>query len=171
MTFEGGIYVQKRGICIGASVAPVLCNIFLGMCGKAISEKLMKSDGKYKVFRYVDDFLILAPTSGPSSCEVTEVLKVFKSCCYGLSFTHEIPKDGIMQFLDFKLSFLGEHTCWTYAPRSKKGILPYDSCHSNLVKRGIASSCLEASLKKSCPHSAQDSFVRQVDRLQRGDSQ
>lgn len=56
--FNGKLYVQKKGICIGSSVAPVLCDIFLAKCDRAISEKL--DDGRVcKEFRYVDDFLVL----------------------------------------------------------------------------------------------------------------
>lgn len=69
--------------------------------------------------------------------------------------------------MDLELSFFGDHVCWKYAPRTRKGILPFDSAHSKVVKRGIASSCLGASLRKSCLHSAQGSFEGQIERLQR----
>ncbi|CAN7980385.1 unnamed protein product [Ixodes pacificus] len=57
------------------------------------------------------------------------------------------------------------HVCWAYGPRSKKGLLPYDSAHSKLVKRAIAWSCLRTSLLKSCHHRCGLSFVTQVERL------
>lgn len=47
----------------------------------------------------------------------------------------------------------------------KKGLLPYDSAHSKIVKRGIASLCLESSLTKSCPHQMHSSFYDQIHRL------
>lgn len=98
---------------------------------------------------------------------VTQMLDVFSSCSGGLRFTHEKPVEKTLQFLDLKLRFLESHICWAYEPRSKKRILPYESAHSKLVKRGIASTCLEMALKRSCEHSVQDSFNLQISRLQK----
>ncbi|CAN7943424.1 unnamed protein product [Ixodes hexagonus] len=52
-----------------------------------------------------------------------------------------------------------------YSPRCKKELLPYDSAHSKVVKRGIATLCLESSLRKTCAHRMQTSFSNQVTRL------
>ncbi|KAG0417456.1 hypothetical protein HPB47_005608 [Ixodes persulcatus] len=52
-----------------------------------------------------------------------------------------------------------------YRPRSKKTVLPFNSAHSKLVKRGIASSLLKASFAKSCQHAVKSSFCHQVERL------
>ncbi|KAG0425519.1 hypothetical protein HPB47_027317, partial [Ixodes persulcatus] len=49
-----------------------------------------------------------------------------------------------------------------------KGLLPFDSAHSKLVKRSIASSCMQAALVKSCPHSMAESFEQQTVRLAEG---
>lgn len=167
VSFEGGMYVQKRGICIGSSVAPVLSNIFLSKCGEDISERLLRSEGSFKLFTHVDDFLIFGCSMDHSTSDVMGVLAVFRSSSFVLTFTHELPKEEIIQFLDLRLSLLPKHICWIYAPRSRKGIHPYYSCNLKLVKGGIASSYLEASLRKSCQHSAQESFEKEVDRLQR----
>ncbi|CAN7944504.1 unnamed protein product [Ixodes pacificus] len=52
-----------------------------------------------------------------------------------------------------------------YSPRTKKAILPFDSAHSKLVKRGIANLCLRSALQKSCPHAVRESFDLQLHRL------
>lgn len=57
------------------------------------------------------------------------------------------------------------HVCRSFSPRSRKELLPYDSAHSKLVKRAIASLCLESALRKSCAHMTQSSFEHQVKRL------
>ena len=86
----------------------------------------------------------------------------------GLKFTQENPVEGTLQFLDVRLSLQPSHVCWQYAPRSKKRLLPYESHHSKVVKRGIALSCLRAALTKSCPHKMMDSFSSQAHRLEQG---
>lgn len=40
LSFEGEMFVQRCGICIGSRVALVLCDVFLASCDKAIAEKL-----------------------------------------------------------------------------------------------------------------------------------
>lgn len=47
---------------------------------------------------------------------------------------------------------------WAYEPRFKKKLLPYDSAHSKLLKRGIAS--------KSYPHKLSSGLGSQLVRLQ-----
>lgn len=43
--------------------------------------------------------------------------------------------------------------------------MPYDSCQSKIVKRGIATLCLGSTLEKSCTHMTQASFGNQIQRL------
>ncbi|CAN7996104.1 unnamed protein product [Ixodes hexagonus] len=160
------MFVQKRGICIGSRVAPVLCDMFLAFCDRAIADK-MEHKEQVKIFRYVDDFLVLTSKPVDLSDEmISGMLKLFTRCAFGLSFTHETACSGRLQFLDLGLSFGEDHVCWAYEPRSKKGMLPYDSAHSKLVNRGIASTCLAASLKESCTHRMSDSFHAQLSRLE-----
>lgn len=82
-----------------------------------------------------------------------------------MSFTHEIPAEGKLQFLDLTLTLSRSHVCWAYNPRSCRPLLPFDSAHSKTVKRAIASMCLESALQKSCVHAAPCSFYQQVQRL------
>lgn len=58
ISFGNGLFLQRRGICIGSCVAPVLCNIFLAAVDRALHKEL---DDKLvlKAFRYVDDFLVV----------------------------------------------------------------------------------------------------------------
>lgn len=164
--FDGVYYLQRQGICIGACVAPVLCDIFLAKIDKTISENL-DSSLVTKVFRYVDDYLVMInrPEGNSGDIVVNSVLDVFTRHSGGLKFTHERQNGLFLQYLDLKMKFTERHVCWLYHPRTKKGLLPFDSAHSKLVKRSIASSCLQAALAKSCPHTLQESFEKQIDRL------
>ncbi|CAN8002292.1 unnamed protein product, partial [Ixodes hexagonus] len=121
------------------------------------------------VFRNVDDFLILCTTEVDETADgcLNTTLRHFQTNRMGLTFTYELPADMSIRFLDLVLEFQKEHdyVCWSYNPRSKKGLLSYSSAHSKIVKRGIASSCLHAPLTKSCQHKVPLSFDNQVARL------
>lgn len=163
VTFSGETYIQKKGICIGSCVAPILCDIFLSKCDRGIFQGLT-SYPVARIFRYVDDYLVLM-TKIPDANDINIIKNIFLGQAQGLNFTHETPTNNNLQFLDTRLTFQNDHVCWMYSPRSKKRILQYESAHSKLVKRGIVSSCLSAALKKSCIHSARESFDAQVSRL------
>uniref|UniRef100_A0A6B0VAU2 Putative reverse transcriptase rna-dependent dna polymerase n=1 Tax=Ixodes ricinus TaxID=34613 RepID=A0A6B0VAU2_IXORI len=155
-------------LSIGSRVAPVLCDIFLAECDKGIRKDIEKL-GEFTVCRYVDDFLVLAPKSVTVSMDlINDVVDCFNSNSHGLTITHETMTKGRLQFLDLSLNFESEHVCWKYEPRTKKGVLPFNSAQSKLVKRGTASCLMRASLEKSCPHVADESFLTQVNRLKRG---
>lgn len=58
VSYDGRVYIQRKGICIGSCVAPVLCNIFLSAIDRDLA--CVFDDAKVqKVFRYVDDFLVI----------------------------------------------------------------------------------------------------------------
>lgn len=120
-----------------------------------------------KIFRYVDDYMIVTRSVKPEEVNllVKTVKKTFLECSDGLEFTHELPNDGSLQFLDVCFNFCGTRVCWAYQPRSKKAILDYRSAHSKIVKRGIGVSCLRGALEKSCQHQVADSVQHQVARL------
>lgn len=115
----------------------------------------------------MDDFFIILSDSStvPYRDQVDLVINLFKQHGKGLSFTRELPQSNMLQFLDLNLRFCKSHTCWMYSPRARKELLPYDSAHSKLVKRGIAISCLESALRKSCSHVVEAAFVKQLERL------
>ena len=104
--------------------------------------------------------------SSESQDVVHNIIQVFTSNGSGLNYTWETPEDQKLQFLDLKLLFRNDHICWQYSPRSQKGLLPFNSAHSKLVKRGIAMNCLQSSLKKTCVHLLNESFDTQVARLE-----
>ncbi|CAN7995341.1 unnamed protein product, partial [Ixodes pacificus] len=162
----GNSYLQKRGICIGSCVAPVLCDVYLSHCDQAIAKNISANQVS-RIFRYVDDYLVLLPfrPDEGDSHPIDSVRATFLEQAEQLNFTIEVPTDGILQFLDLQITFNKNQTCWMYHPRSKKRLLRYDSSHSKLVKRGIVSNCLSMALNKSCEHRAKSSFELQVTRL------
>lgn len=119
------------------SLAPLLCDLFLSEMD-IILDNCFENTHVIKVFRYGDDFLILLDEKYSSTDidEITTVLSLFKLHGNGLSFTHEIPAKNALQFLDLNLKFLKQHVCWSYSPRAKKELLPYDSATRKLLNEG-----------------------------------
>lgn len=138
---------------------------FLSFVDRAL-KSVLDSD-LVQIFRYIGDFLVVIKQSNHvGSVAVADILTIFTDNGKGLTFTHELTRDGKLQFLDLQLSLQAGHVCWMYSPRARKGLLPYESAHSKIVKRAIAMMCLESSLTKSCHHTANESFNAQLKRLQ-----
>lgn len=168
VTFDNRFHVQRQGICIGSCVAPVLANIFLASIDRDLVCYL---DDKIvlRVFRYVDDYLVIFKKQPGLTHTVTvqETLSVFKRHGRGLTFTHELPEQDRLQFLDINITLTPDHTCWMYSPRARKDLLPFESAHSKTVKRAIVMLCLKEALQKSCVHLVKDSLNNQIGRLQK----
>ena len=166
VSFEDQFLLQKRGICIGSCVAPVLSEIFLAEVDEGL-DRAMQGVNVLRTFRYVDDFLIILGKEQGVSLQqrVSVVLDAFINGGKGLTFTFETPVDNGLQFLDIFLNVCDKHVCWMYRPRVRKEFLPFDSAHSKTVKRAIASACLDSALKKSCMHTMKESFDLQISRL------
>lgn len=121
-----------------------------------------------RIFRYVDDFLVFLECDEKAFDQsVGAILDIFQKCLDPLDITHEKPEDGNMRFLDIALHSHPNHTCWSYEPRARKPLLPYQSAHSKLVKRGIVKMCIKNALEKSCVHALHSSFTQQVDRMEK----
>lgn len=100
ISFDERLFLQREGVCIGSCVAPILCNIFLSQLDRALHNVFNEGGRVLRVFRYVDDFLImLRPQAGGSyTDQVDTILEVFNLHGKGLSFTHELPTQSTMQF-------------------------------------------------------------------------
>ncbi|XP_064456861.1 uncharacterized protein LOC135367487 [Ornithodoros turicata] len=163
--FLGGVYLQRAGVCIGSCVAPVLSNLLLARYDRRL-ERALRDMGVRRVFRFVDDYLIIFDTENVAVDERTEhITRIFQRTLSPFTLTRELPVEHRLRFLDLELAIEPDHLCWIYAPRSKKGLLPFSSAHSKLVKRSIALSAMENAVKRSCPHQVQRSLLSQVLRL------
>lgn len=162
--WEGNTFLQKAGVCIGSCIVPLLSNLYLAHRGRILSRSLDASS-VVKVFRFVDDFLIVLDCAAKDfQILVSNVLSCCKSCIDPPEITHELSTEGSLWFLDLRLIFSEHHVCWSYKPRGKKP-LNFQSAHSKLVKRGIVKLCLTSVLNKSCIHSLKVSFDAQIARL------
>ncbi|XP_064479317.1 uncharacterized protein LOC135392540 [Ornithodoros turicata] len=162
--FLGGVYLQRAGVCIGSCVARVLSNLLLARYDRRL-ERALRDMGVPRVFRFIDDYLILFDTENVAVDERTEhITRIFQRTLSPFTLT-EVPVEHRLRFLDLEPAIEPDHLCWTYAPRSKKGLLPFSSAHSKLVKRSIALSAMENAVKRSCTHQVQRSLLPQVLRL------
>lgn len=163
--YAGDLYIQKEGVCIGSCLAPVLSDLLLASMDRQF-QSILPQLGVIKTFRFVDDYLVMFEVDAKKINEAAqEVFATFKSHMEAFQLTMELPSNGQLRFLDLAMTFNNEHTCWEYAPRSQKGLLPFCSAHSKLVKRGVAMGVLSNALNRSCPHQVQHSFDNQVSRL------
>ncbi|CAN8029037.1 unnamed protein product, partial [Ixodes persulcatus] len=164
-TWESTVYLQRQGVCIGSCIAPVVSDLFLASIDRIILEHL-EGTKVARVFRYVDDFLVLLKTDVLSfRSSMTHILGIFSDCLSPLVLTHEVPEAGCIRVLDLTLTMCPDHVCWAYDPRAGKPLLPFESAHSKIVKRAIAKTCYTHALRRSCFHKVQHSFDKQTERL------
>lgn len=168
VNFEGKHYAQRSGICIGSSLAPILSDLFLSAFDSRVSLSL-DSSLDLTICRYVDDYLVVVNRGlAHQDLIVKNVINTFSQASKALKFTCELPCDNKIRFLDLQLSFRGgTYVCWQYSPRAQKQLLRFNSAHSKLVKRGVAMTCIQEALKKSCVHKVEASFHDQILRLSR----
>lgn len=163
--WDGVLYLQKKGVCIGSCIAPVLSDLLLAQKDRRLQRQLEGSKA-LRCFRFVDDFFVLLDTDVHNFEPVKqEIQDIFVQYLHPFTLTSEVPENNTIRFLDLRLSFTPNHTCWSFEPRSNKPLLPFASSHSKLVKRAVAKSCYYNALNKSCIHAQQDSFNQQTDRL------
>lgn len=159
------LFIQRKGVCIGSCIAPILSDLLLASFDRNLESKLDQTS-TVKVMRYVDDFLIFYRTNPPDAQPAaSKIIDVFRAELSSFELKTEHPSNNKLRFLDLELSFSNSHVCWGYAPRSKKALLPFSSAHSKIVKRGIARACMKAALYRSCDHQVEKCFFSQVDRL------
>ncbi|XP_042149994.1 uncharacterized protein LOC121838063, partial [Ixodes scapularis] len=159
--YEGKVYIQRAGVCIGSCLAPVLSEIYLFYVDAKVQADLQRDFPDAKVFRYVDDYLILHSAISDSAAIET----VFQKNSHGLTFTKEAPSPEGLQFLDLRLVPTSKGICWAHQQRSSKPVLPFNSSHSRNVKNGIVRNLVASAKVKSCQHLSAPSLSKQISRL------
>lgn len=91
---------------------------------------------------------------------------MFASAHDNLESTHDMPVEERLQYLDLNLRLTDCRACWSYKTRGEKEVLRYDSCHSKVIKRGIAMAYIGQAVTKPCHHTLAESIKKQVGHLQ-----
>ncbi|XP_040070735.1 uncharacterized protein LOC115331401 [Ixodes scapularis] len=160
--FKERMWIQKKGVCIGSAVAPILAEIYLNSLDNAISERLaVWGSGEVLVRRYVDDIVVMSFHGKDTGAIESPV----RASAPELTFTVEGPDRGVLQFLDLRIH-VQEGVCWEYGKESAKPVLSRRSCHSKTVKAGVVKSIIGNALKKSCLHYVGQALKRQWVRLE-----
>lgn len=160
--FKERMWIQKKGVCIGSAVAPILAEIYLNSLDNAISERLaVWGSGEVVVRRYVDDIVVMS-FHGKDTGAIESLVR---ASAPELTFTVEGPDRGVLQFLDLRIH-VQEGVCWEYGKESAKPVLSRRSCHSKTVKAGVVKSIIGNALKKSCLHYVGQALKRQWVRLE-----
>ena len=101
-SFNNQLFEQTDGFSMGCSLGPVLANIILTEFEKTVVSDLIRS-GIIKFYkRYVDDTLVLIKPS-----DIPLVLNKFNQFDKNLKFTVDTFPDGLIHFLDIKISPAG----------------------------------------------------------------
>lgn len=123
-------------MCIELVSAPDLSDQFLAKCDRYIQGKVPECD-EIRVPRYVDDYLVLPCKRNEREITTpsTQALDLFKIDADGLFFSVEMFQKNRISYLNLTLFLNYEGICWCFEPRAGKGVLPFDTAHSKLVKR------------------------------------
>ena len=97
-SFNNKMYEQLDGVSMGGSLGPVLANIIMTECEKAIVDKLIE-DGIIKFYiRYVDDTLLVIKRT-----DISYVLNKFNSFDDNLKFTIDTFENCVPHFTDIEI--------------------------------------------------------------------
>ena len=92
-TFNGKVYQQTDGVCMGSPLGPVLANAFMVHLEETIVPKLQSSMPQWR--RYVDDTFTVVKKG-----KLNEIITALNNFHPNISFTHEVEEEGKMAFLD-----------------------------------------------------------------------
>ena len=95
-TFNGKIYQQTDGVCMGSPLGPVLANVFMVHLEDTIVPKLEDCMPTWR--RYVDDTFTLVRKGMKE-----KVINVLNSFHPNIKFTHEVESEQKIAFLDVLL--------------------------------------------------------------------
>lgn len=117
IAFNDDIVIKKNCVCIGSSVAPFLCDLFLAECNKRIDSQIDKSR-VVRIFRCVD-YLVIFKSGTPDEAQtlLNRVLEVFQALCTSARI---YTRDTCRRSPAVNL-FLGEHVRWMCNLAQKRG--------------------------------------------------
>ena len=156
-TFDGKIYVQTDGVCMGSPLGPVLANVFMVHLEETIVPQLSVTMTTWR--RYVDDTFTIVEKG-----KVSEIISVLNNFHPNIKFTHEIEQEQQIAFLDVLLTKEENGTLQTsvyrkptnnniyinwqaYAPKQWKV-----ATLTGIIKRAHEICSTEESLKKELHH-------------------
>ena len=102
-TFNGKVYQQTDGVCMGSPLGPVLANVFMVYLEETIVPTAQDSMPEWR--RYVDDTFTVVKKG-----KLNNIIATLNNFHPNISFTHEIEQGGKMAFLDVLIKKEGDGT-------------------------------------------------------------
>ncbi|XP_075740507.1 uncharacterized protein LOC142786762 [Rhipicephalus microplus] len=122
--YDDKLYIQKEGVCIGSCLAPILSDILLAKYDRSLINCLQLTSA-VKVFRFVDDFLILYRSNHSEAQQrADQIVDVFRTCLGSLQLTTEFPIANKLRFLDIEVFFCPTTCAGSMPPAPKKVCYP-----------------------------------------------
>ena len=130
--FNEKYYKQKHGLPMGNCLSPILADLYLD---DYIEKHLTRINVEKKIYRYVDDILIITKMN---QAELTEYVNELNKIKSNIKFTSESEDNGKINFLDTTLTRnLKENKINIRWFRKTTASLNYNSCHQKSIKRNI----------------------------------
>ena len=93
--FDKKMYIQHNGVAMGASLAPIIADIFMSHLKETLMDRL-RQNGVCQWYRYVDDtFVIIEPTT-----KIENLLEILNNFHQSIKFTYQLEMNATLPFLD-----------------------------------------------------------------------
>ncbi|CAF1290674.1 unnamed protein product [Didymodactylos carnosus] len=145
--FNGKFYRQKKGLPMGNSLSPLLADLYMD---NYLKEHLKEVNIPNKIWRYVDDILILTEKNEQQLNNYVEKLNKIRG---SIRFTYEFEQNDKISFLDTTLSRRNEgdqmkiKVRWFRKTTAADRLLNYKSSHSKSIKNNIVKNMATRILK------------------------
>ncbi|CAF1126020.1 unnamed protein product [Adineta steineri] len=135
--FNNKFYRQTKGLPMGNTLSPLIADIYMDYYSK---EHLKQININNKIFRYVDDILIITKMT---ETELKEYINKLNKIKGKIRFTHEFEENNSIPFLDTKLTKINDNNQmkikvrWFRKSTASNRFLNYESDHGKSIKRNI----------------------------------
>ena len=134
-TFNGKFYKQKKGLPMGNNLSPLLADLFMD---EYIKKNMVEVNTSNKLFRYVDDLLIITPMNEDETKAYVKKLNTIKG---DIRFTYEYENNKSINFLDVTLTRDTNNkklnTRWYRKTTASDRLLNYESSHPQSIKNNL----------------------------------
>ena len=139
--FNNKYYKQKHGLPMDSCLSPIIADMYIG---DYINKHLNKINRPQKLWRYVDDIIIITTMNKDELNNYVNELNNIKS---KIKFTLEYEDNNKLNFLDTTITRNKNdnkiNIKWYRKPTASNTLLNYNSCHHKSVIKNISINNLE----------------------------